>query len=434
MALGGGSWVTQNKILAGSYINFVSADRNGSNLADRGVVALPISLNWGKSDTFKVNVRDFNTKCEKLFGYAVNSNEMQNLREVFKHAKDVFICRLNGDGKKAENEFAIAQCGGTRGNDISIIITANLDQSSKFDVKTMIDSSVADVQTVASATELKSNDFVTFKADATLTAKTLKLEGGTNSDVTGTEWTKVLNSLESESFNVLICDSTDDTIKNICVEYVKRLREDNGIKFQLVAHKIESANYESVISVENNLIGETDPSAKLVYWVGGVEASCEVNKSCTNRIYDGELDVYTKYTQLELEEALLNGKLILHKVGDDVRILEDINTLTTFTTEKNDGFKYNQTIRVNDNIATALANKFNTLFIGRVQNDEAGRISLWNECVKYLQELQKIRAIENFEPDHVTIQQGEDKKAVLVNVNVSVVNAMAQMYMTVVVA
>ena len=45
--LGGGTFLTQNKVLSGTYINFVSAARASVSLSDRGVVAMPIELDWG---------------------------------------------------------------------------------------------------------------------------------------------------------------------------------------------------------------------------------------------------------------------------------------------------------------------------------------------------------------------------------------------------
>lgn len=51
--------------------------------------------------------------------------------------------------------------------------------------------------------------------------------------------------------------------------------------------------------------------------------------------------------------------------------------------------------------------------------------------MKHHQELQNIRAIENFSPDNVTVAQGDTKKAVVVADYVTPVNAMAQLYMTV---
>jgi len=41
MPLGGGNFVIQNKVLPGSYINFVSASAASSALSDRGIVAYP---------------------------------------------------------------------------------------------------------------------------------------------------------------------------------------------------------------------------------------------------------------------------------------------------------------------------------------------------------------------------------------------------------
>ena len=49
-------------------------------------------------------------------------------------------------------------------------------------------------------------------------------------------------------------------------------------------------------------------------------------------------------------------------------------------------------------------------------------------------ELEKIRAVENFDPDTVTCEQGDKKKAVLLTVNgLNVINAMAQLYMSVII-
>ena len=51
MALGGGTWISQDKILPGYYVNFSSAARASSELSDRGTAAIPLELNWGPTDT-----------------------------------------------------------------------------------------------------------------------------------------------------------------------------------------------------------------------------------------------------------------------------------------------------------------------------------------------------------------------------------------------
>mgnify|MGYP002282719197 FL=1 len=184
--------------------------------------------------------------------------------------------------------------------------------------------------------------------------------------------------------------------------------------------------------MENGLAAAKD-DASLVYWTAGAEAACEVNRSLTNVTYDGELDVDAEYTQTQLEEAIKSGKLIFHKVNDEIRLLTDINTFVSVTDEKSADFSSNQTVRVLDQIGNDIAALFNRKYLGKVPNDEAGRISLWNDIVKHHEQLQSIRAIEGFSSSSVTVEIGDTKKSVLVTDYVTPVNAMEQLYMTVIV-
>ena len=78
-----------------------------------------------------------------------------------------------------------------------------------------------------------------------------------------------------------------------------------------------------------------------------------------------------------------------------------------------------------------IATIFNTRYLGVMPNDNAGRIALWADIVKYLKNLETLRAIEDFTDTDVVVEQGEVKKAVVVNTPVTVVNCMEQLYMTV---
>ena len=116
------------------------------------------------------------------------------------------------------------------------------------------------------------------------------------------------------------------------------------------------------------------------------------------------------------------------------RVLEDINTLLTLSDTKGEIFQSNQTIRVCDQIANDVAVLFGQKYLGTVPNDASGRSSLWGDITKLIQQLDDIRAVENFDPEIVTCEQGDSKKAVLCIVNgLNVVNAMAQLYMSVII-
>ena len=446
MALGGGTWIAQNKVLPGAYINFVSVASASATLSDRGYCTIPLILDWGKDgEIFTVTNEDFQKNSQKIFGYACTDDEMKGLRDLFRNAQTLYAYRLNSDGEKASNAYATAQCSGTRGNDLKIAIQANIDDESMFDVITYLGTSKVDVQTVSAINELEPNDYVTFKADFTLEAVVATaLTGGTNGVVTGQSYQDYFDKIESYSYNTMGIVTTDDTVKSLAAAFNKRLRDEMGIKFQLVIYNYPTADFMGVISIKNKCVDGMNKDsegkkvypdeAAAVYWTTGAECGCAVNASCQNKAYDGEYQIDTDYTQAELSAAIKAGEFVFHSVNEKVRVLDDINTMVTTTDTQGDVFKDNQTIRVIDQLANDDAYTFNTKYLGVVPNDAAGRTALWSDLVKLRKELQRIRAIENFNDTDVRVAQGDTKKAVVVDNEITVVNAMSKLYMTTTIA
>lgn len=436
MALGGGTFVTQNKVIPGSYMNFVSAAKASAKLSDRGVVTMPLSLDWGNEDgIFEVTNGDFQKSTMKLFGYAYTDNKMKGLRDLFLNAKTLYAYRLNGGGKKASNTFATAKYSGTRGNALKIVIQKNADNDSLFDVSTYMELSKVDAQTVDKASALTDNNYVVFKKDATLTVTaSTPLAGGENGTVSGDAYQNYIDKIEAYSFNAMGVVVNDETTKGLFAAFNKRMRDEVGAKFQLILYQYKKADYMGTISVKNKVLDDGADEASLVYWVTGVSGGCAVNKSNQNKIYDGEFTPDLNYTQNELEKAIKAGEFTLHSVNGTPRVLKDINTLVSTTDECGDDFKDNQTVRVCDQIANDVAVVFATKYMGAVANINSGRTSLWSDLVKIHTELQKINAIESFKDSDITVAQGDTKKSVVVTDNITVVNAMSEMYMTVCVA
>lgn len=432
MALGGGSFTTQNKELPGAYINFVSAASASATLSARGIATMPLELDWGvEGEVFEITNEDFQKRSQKILGYAYDHAKLKGLRDLFIGAKTLYAYRLNGGGAKAANTFAEARYSGIRGNDIKIVIQANADDEAKFDVITYLGTVAVDTQTVAKAADLVANDYVVFKADAVLavTAAT-PLEGGTNGEVNGASYQAYLDRIEAYTYNTMGVVTDDATTIKLFNSFNKRLRDEMGIKFQLVTYN-NAADFMGIISVKNKVTDEGWSVASLVYWVTGIQAGCEVNKSCQNKKYDGEFTVDVAYTQTQLKQCIKNGEFVLHRVNSDIRVLDDINTMVTTSDTCGDVFKDNQTIRVIDQLGNDDAVLFNTKYLGVVPNNASGRTSLWSDLVKIRQNLQDMGAIENFADSDVTIAQGDTKKAVVVTSGVEVVNAMGKLYMTV---
>ena len=430
--LGGGSFSVQNKVLPGAYINFVSAANSTSVLSDRGIVAVPMVLDWGEEKSvFSMTSEEFSRDTRKVLGYTHDAAALRDLREVFRHATKCLIYRLN-TGVKAQNELAEAKYGGVRGNDIKIVVSANADNADKYDISTLLDNREVDRQTVAGMDALKDNDYIVWKKDAALSATAgMPLTGGANGgEVKGEDHAAFLDAMETCSFHVLCCPAADESTKALYAAYTKRLRDEAGVKFQTVVYKKNDADYEGVISVENKA---AEKEQGLVYWTAGAEAACEIHKTNDNAVYDGEYTVDTAYTQQQLADAISAGKFIFHRVSGDVRVLMDINTLTTYTDEKKEDFGSNQTVRVLDQIGNDIAAMFNAQFFGKMPNDASGRVSLWNAVVSYVKKLADLRAIETIEAADVAVSAGESKRAVVIELPVTPVNCMSQLYMTVVV-
>ena len=452
--LGGGNFKAMNKTLPGSYYNVVSAKNVSAGLSQRGIVAVAMELDWGtENKVFSVAAENFDDEAMQLLGYKSDSPKLAAFREIFKNSRLIYCYRPVKNGVKASNDLAEALYPGERGNSIKIAVSANVDDSDKFDVVTIMDGTTMDTQTVANANELKANDYVTFKSVETLTAAAAKaLSGGINGDeITGEEEQAFLDAIESYSFNALCCTSVDPIVQKLYLSFTKRMRNEVGLKFQTVIHKIENADFEGVVATWNDVEtvdgkavsvisdGDGNPTQQItdlgsnaiVYYAAGAIGGCDINASNTNRTYDGELQVITKETQKELEQAIKAGKFMFHNVDDEVRVLTDINTFVSFKEDKNEDFQSNQTIRVLDQDAIETALLFNNKYLGKVLNDQSGRLSFWNDLVTLANEFSTLGAIEDFDSANITVERGSGKKTVIATKLLKPVNCMEQLYTTV---
>lgn len=343
--LGGGVFVTQNKTLPGSYINFVSLSSTSSALGERGVVAIALPLSKSEGTVIEVTASDFVSNCKELLGIDYTSTGAAPLREIFRNANKVYVYDL-GSAKEV--------------------------------------------------------------GDA-------------------------LDALEAYEFNVLCAYTNDTTEITAYNTKVKSWRDDMGKKCQVVEYNADKPDHEGIINVVSTVSNSGAPDYALTAWVAGAMAGCKINESCTNKLYDGEYTIVTNKTQSQLESCITNGQIAFHLVYGNIRMLEDINSLTTTTNDKGEDFKSNQTIRVIDQIANDIAKLFNTKYLGRIPNNESGRTGLWGDIVKHHRELESLQAIEAFDSSLLTVEQGNTKKSVVVNDVVTVINSMTQLYMTVVV-
>lgn len=427
MALGGGTFLVQNKVLPGAYINFISRPRAMGQLGERGTVCVGLEMDWGKPGMQTVEAAEFRTESKRLFGYDSQQEQLKELREIFLHGAKVKLYRLNGGKAATATEGALtvtAKYGGTRGNDLRITIASNVDEEGAFDVTTFLETEPMDSQTIHLLEELQENDFVTFQGTGAPTAAVgISLAGGTTEEAKGSAYTEFLAAAEAEDFQVLAYNGTDTVTKKLFVNFTKRLRDEEGVKFVTVLHGYPEADHEGVISVGT--------APELVYWVAGASAGAEVNESLTNAVYDGEYAVEAKQKKSDYIKGIREGQFLFYEEEGKLRVLRDINSFTSFEPTKNSDFSSNRVVRVLDGIANDAAQIFSKYYLGKQSNNADGRNLLKAEILAYHEQLMQIGAIEAFTAEDVRVEKGVEKQDVVVYESIQPVDAMEKLYMQV---
>jgi hypothetical protein len=438
----GGTWTAQNKVRPGVYINFKARPRPLGSLGERGVVAFPAELPWGNpSEVIVIEASEYMDKSLELIGFQPTDPRIRHITAAVAHASTVLLYRLGGSGSTkataSEGDLtATAKWGGSRGNDLRIVIQTNIDDPDAYDVITLLDGDEVDRQTVAAIEDLESNAWVDWSGSGELTVTAgLPLSGGADGSASGADFSAALSAFESHQFNVLGVPLTDTTSKQLAGAYIRRQREDEGKKIQAVVVDHPQADYEGIISLRNGVItsdGLEVPPEMLLWEIAAMQAAANVNESLTYAVIPNAVDAYPRLTNSETISALRNGELVITAVDGSAVIEQDINTLTSFTPDRSRAFSKNRVMRVLDSLGNDIKRIFDQFYIGKVSNNDDGRALLKAEIVNYLGILQGLGAIQNFDSQtDITVGPGADVDAVLVELSIQPVDSIEKIYMTV---
>ena len=443
MTVAGGTWTNQNKIRPGVYIRFTSSRGLGLTVSDRGTVAIAEALSWGPVET--VQTIEAGADMTPYTGYDITNANNRFLNEIFKGTNrtaapnKVLLYRLGASGQTAATATvspltATAKYPGTRGNDISIVITELTTPEDTFTVSTVVDGDIVDQQTAKTVEDLTPNDWVTWSGTGALAATVGQaLTNGADGTPAASDYTDFLTAIEPYKFDVLIYDGSDSTVQDAMVAFVKRMSEEEGTYTQLVAAGLTNPDSRYIINVNSGVTlsdGITLTPQQVTWWLGGATAGAKYNEDLTYATYPGAVDVTTKLTNSGYEQAIQAGELVLWADDGAVKVEYDINSLVTYTPDITDVYHYNRTMRLVNTIANDIYQQFSDGYIGAVNNNEQGRMMFKTAIVGYLLTIQANNGIQNFEADDVEVLPGEAVDAVLVNLAIQVVGSINKIYVT----
>ena len=432
--MAGGTFKTQNKVRPGAYINIVGTEKANVPVSERGILVLPLKLDFGA----KVNVVDYQSDFKKLYGHELYDLELLAINDGLKGAAKIIVYRLNDGGVKAtisdDNITVTAKHAGTRGNSLSVAITEKTD--GKFIVETYLDGEVVDSQEITSKDELANNDYVEFNVTTLIATAGLVLTGGTDAEITNSAYTDFLAYIETQKYNTIAFNISEEectTLVPIIKNFIERQREDLGVKVQAVVPVSSvKTDYEGIIQVENGVKltdGTVIDKSAITAYIGGLTAGGDVATSNTYVKYDGAAEPYPAKTHEEIIESIKAGNIVFN---EDCKIETDINSLVTFENGKISSMAKNRTIRVLDSICNDIKDTFNNKYIGKVSNDEDGRNLLKADIISYMQNLEELGAIEEFDTGtDITVVQGENKDVIVATIAVKTIDSMEKLYMTI---
>jgi len=481
--MAGGTFTQQNKIRPGAYINFVSVPRPMISIGARGITIAPMELDWGAEDEIIEVLSTDLSRGNSLnkIGLTLFDDKAFGLSLMLSKSHTALIYRMNAGGIKAiasfENLIFTAKYSGELGNSIVISVTEN---AARFIVRTFVGNRQVDSQTIDEISELKDNDFVTVaiidepeerseltkfsKFSANNEKKTsplsnnvkkvnkeklnpalnklteisaLYLQGGTNGTVADGDIDKFLNKAEGERWNTMaiIPFLQNPAIeKSNIINFLINQRNEEGRYVQGVGFNVYSDN-ETIINVVQTLEfnDRVATESDMVMLIAGATANATVTQDLTADIVVGATSIINSFSNTEIEDNLQNGQFLFsYNQNGTIKVENDINTLTTFTQDKNREFSSNGVMRILDEIGTTTRDIWETVYMGKMPNNDIGRGLFKGDLAEYFLMLQDIGAIQNFEiSTDLEVIGGAMLDDVVVNVWIQPVMVAKKLYMTV---
>ena len=442
--MAGGTWSSQNKVRPGVYIRFTSSRGLDLNVGERGVVTICEPMSWGPVGV--VQTVEPGDDMRPYCGYDITAPQARFLNEIFKGTNRtsapyrLYLYRPTASGSAEATATtgvltATAKYPGVRGNDITIVITEDVDDEGSFTVSTVVDNVIQDEQTAETVADLVANDWVTWSGTGALAATVgAPLTGGADGTVASSAYSAYLTAIEPYKFDVMIYDGTDTTVQDAMVAFVKRLADENGQYSQLCAANLTNPDTRYVINVCSGVTlndGTELTAPQTCWWAGGAEAGAQYNESLTYAAYPGAIACNPVMTNSQYIDAINAGKLVLFADDNVVKVETDINSLVTYTTDITSIYRKNRVMRLCNTIANDVYQQFSDGYIGVVNNNEQGRAMFQSAIVGYLLDIQANQGIQNFEPEDVEVLPGDDIDAIVVNIVIQAVDSVEKIYLTI---
>jgi hypothetical protein len=451
-----GEWSpTTTQVLPGLFMNFVATALASIRPGAMGTVLLPVRADWGPIGSI-VPIPD-QAAILKNFGtdYSTDANSFNTLNMAlvgqpaqvlaYRMAHSdaaAATCTLNDTTPTTAIAVLLLTCNskGIRGNEFTATISTNIVSSSLRDLKIYENGSLVYTlsgytpSTIAALVSAINSDPNNMNWTASqLAAGNGQLANVSNSAFTGgdsgisslvnADYIAALPDFEVQQFNTFALDNIGNDSSQFAglqasiIAWTVRLRsqgrpiitviggsssEDSadasgtyvsGTTEAIVRAAV--ANTPGIVNVASGVVygGVSYCGAQTAPYIAGLIAATPISSSTTYAPTPFS-DVTKRFVDTDLSSLVSGGCLVIVNDGSIVKVLRGVNTLTTVSTNQNDEWKQIRGIRSMDQINNDLQTTANKYYIGKINNNEAGRDSLLSAFGDYMRTIQNAGIIE----------------------------------------
>ena len=208
----------------------------------------------------------------------------------------------------------------------------------------------------------------------------------------------VLGLIQSVKWNWVCNPTSTGTEQADLSSWVIAQRNNKRKTFKAVCAK-QDADHEGVVNFcTDDIVAEngTDENGDPVYTtynavqytarIAGILAGLALDRSAT---YFSLTEVQSVESYTDIEERIDKGQLLLfdEQDGNGVKIARACNSLTTFTTDKGEDFRYIKIIEALDMITDDIRDTFKKYYVGKVINDYNHKMLFITAVLVYFDEI-----------------------------------------------
>ena len=208
----------------------------------------------------------------------------------------------------------------------------------------------------------------------------------------------VLDLIQSVKWNWVCNPTSTGTEQADLSSWVIAQRNNKRKTFKAVCAK-QAADHEGVVNFcTDDIVAEngTDENGDPVYTtynavqytarIAGILAGLALDRSAT---YFSLTEVQSVESYTDIDERIDKGQLLLfdEQDGNGVKIARACNSLTTFTTDKGEDFRYIKIIEALDMITDDIRDTFKKYYVGKVINDYNHKMLFITAVLVYFDEI-----------------------------------------------